>query len=61
MNAILKNWKTTLAGVATLLTIIVHLANNGWAINATDIAGVTAAFGLVGAKDHNVTGGDVPQ
>lgn len=59
------NWKTSAAGLATILTAAAHLltalASGDFSALATDIPLVLA--GLVGlfAKDSNVTGGTVKQ
>lgn len=57
----IKNWKTTLSGVAiAAVTIAVTLS---WitAEQAAAINGVLVAFGLALAKDSNVTGGNIKQ
>lgn len=56
----MKSWKTTMAGVATLLTgladILMGLAN-GTPINwAVDIVALTTGIGLILGKDFNVSG-----
>jgi hypothetical protein len=52
------NWKTTVAGVSMLLTLA-----GKWYFERTfsidDIVAVLGAFGLMSAKDLNVTGGSV--
>jgi hypothetical protein len=55
--ALLKNWKTTLAGLAAGG---LNMFANG--TNWKQIL-VSLGFGALGlfAKDHNVTGGDTPQ
>lgn len=57
----MKNWKTILSGVLTLSAIGVKIAHNPSSIGADDIAGIAAGLGLLFAKQHNVTGGTVPQ
>lgn len=60
MNTLAVNWKTTAAGVLALLTV----AYKFWqtkTVSPEDIFGILVAFGLVAAKDNNVTGGDVQQ
>lgn len=52
----MKNWKTTLSGLAALLAVAAKIAN-GQADYATDIPMVLAAIGLLTAKDGDVTGG----
>jgi hypothetical protein len=56
----MKNWKTSLGGVATLLAVGAKLLNGG-ELSSTDLALVTTAIGLLFAKDHNVTGGTAAQ
>lgn len=55
-----KNWKTTLAGVGTLLTavaqIITAVANGTMPNWEVVIPLVIGGFGLLFAKDYNVTG-----
>ncbi|CAL77430.1 hypothetical protein; putative signal peptide [Bradyrhizobium sp. ORS 278] len=54
----LKNWKTTLLGVGTLMTaaggLISHFSSSG--ITPADIANISAGIGLLFAKDSSVTG-----
>lgn len=52
----MKNWKTTLAGVAGLISVISKVVGEG-KITADDVALALAALGLLFAKDCNVTGG----
>lgn len=48
------NWKTTLSGIASIITGIVAILNN----HVTEgIAAIVAGVGLLAAKDSNVTGG----
>ena len=58
----MTNWKTTLAGLATimipLLNQIIPVLPPPW---ATIASGVAAGVGLLFAKDMNVTGGTVKQ
>jgi hypothetical protein len=57
-----KNWRTTLAGIGTLLAVAIKVATEGvGAFTSTDAALVTGAIGLVMAKDSNVTGGTIRQ
>ncbi len=56
----MKNWKTTLAGVAALLAVAAKVVN-GHFDPALDGAAVMAGIGLIFAKDSNVTGGTVQQ
>ena len=62
----MKNWKTTLAGLAALGSVLVKLLNQlasgeGINITAEDISIIAVGGGLLGAKDHNVTGGTKTQ
>ena len=55
----LTNWKTTLTGVATLLTALaglLHDLGTGGSITG-DLSAILGGIGLVFAKDWNVTGG----
>lgn len=56
-----KNWQTSLAGLATIILTVAHLAGKGWSVGPEDLAGVTAGVGLLRGKDLNVTGGSKPQ
>lgn len=60
-----KSWKTTSAGVITILIAVLNAGINliqGKPIDfAATIAAVTAGVGLLSAKDSNVTGGTVQQ
>ncbi len=53
----LKNWKTTLAGIATLaigaVLIVIGQVPAG-------VVCIPIGLGFLGAKDGNVTGGTVP-
>lgn len=57
----MRNWKTTLAGLFMILGIIGKDLKAGKVDPLTDFAGVSAAVGLINAKDDNVTGGTVAQ
>lgn len=57
----MKSWKTMLAGIAMLLSLLAKGANNPKAIDQTDIATGIAAVGLILAKDGDVTGGSRQQ
>jgi hypothetical protein len=57
----MRNWKTTIAGVAALLAIISKAVTSGHLEFSTDVPAAIAAVGLLFAKDHNVTGGTSPQ
>jgi hypothetical protein len=57
----MKNWKTTIAGIA--VAAIAAASYLGW-ITAEQAGAITAALtglGLIAAKDSNVTGGNVKQ
>jgi hypothetical protein len=55
-----KNWKTTLAGVAAILTsvlgLIQHIIDGTPLDMEQHITQITLGIGLMVAKDHNVTG-----
>lgn len=59
------NWKTSLGGLGSILTGIagiLHSLATGTPVNwQVDIAAIVAGFGLLFAKDHDVTGGTKPQ
>lgn len=57
----MKNWKTILTGVLTLATVGVKIAHDPASTGAQDVATILAGLGLLFAKQHNVTGGTVPQ
>ena len=50
----MKNWKTSLSGVAALLAVIAKIVN-GQVEWATDIPMAIAAIGLIMAKDYDVS------
>lgn len=62
----MKNWKTTLAGVGVILAAVGNAigqyAKGG--IGAIDypvlFAGLSAGIGLIAAKDFNISGGALP-
>ena len=61
----ITNWQTALGGVASILTALgagVHALSTG-DLNAAYLAipAIVSGIGLIMAKDHNVTGGNVPQ
>lgn len=62
MSSILKNWKTTLAGSAAVLTALGHLASMLSAGQldpntlGADIIGIVTGIGLIFGKDANVSG-----
>lgn len=57
MGNIMKNWMTSVPGILMLLNVAWRVYQNK-VITQDDIAQVLGAFGLMGAKDFNVTGGD---
>jgi hypothetical protein len=67
----IKNWKTTLPGIAAILTALATILTtigSGHAVDPTQwgvlfvaIASVLNGLGNISAKDHDVTGGTVPQ
>lgn len=52
----MRSWKTTLAGIAALMTVAAKIATAGQFDWATDGGAVIAAIGLLTAKDHDVSG-----
>lgn len=56
MKSLLTNWKTTLAGVAAILTAAAHIANSGHFDPSTDGTALMVGLGLIMAKDHNADG-----
>jgi hypothetical protein len=57
----MKNWKTTLTGIAAILAVVAKVLADPTSLNASDVGAVIAGIGLLTAKDHNVTGGAVQQ
>lgn len=57
MPAILKNWYTTIPGILIALNVAWRVYQTK-TITHDDIIEVLGGFGLIGAKDFNVTGGD---
>ena len=57
----MRNWKTTLAGAAALLSVVAKIVVSGSIDWATDGPAILAGIGLIAAKDHNVTGGTKQQ
>lgn len=49
MKGILKNWKTTLAGV---FTIVLSILTSKGKLDATTAAGISGGIGLMLASDH---------
>jgi len=61
MKNIVKNWKTTLAGI---LVVLIPMATQLGYITpemAGGIVTILTGLGLIAAKDGNVTGGTVDQ
>ena len=61
MKSLQKNWKTTLGGAVVLLTGAALTAKFITPEVATAIITLATAFGLIAAKDGNVTGGTKQQ
>lgn len=63
--SLLTNWKTTAAGVLTILVAVAALLGIKVGSNpidpATAIMMISAGWGLLFAKDANVTGGTTKQ
>lgn len=57
----LKNWKTTLAGLVTLAMTAASALHFISEAQAASIMALAVSFGLLAAKDSNVTGGTVKQ
>ncbi len=57
----MTNWKTILTGALTLATVGFKIAQHPADTGTQDIATILAGLGLMFAKQHNVTGGTVPQ
>lgn len=52
-----RSWKTTLAGLALLLTVVSKVAGSGvGSLTGQDWTAVLAGAGLLVAKDANVSG-----
>jgi hypothetical protein len=60
-NLIVKNWKTTLSGIAIGVIAAATYLNWITADQAVSITSVLTALGLIAAKDNNVSGGEVKQ
>lgn len=57
----IKNWKTTLAGIAGILSVVSKALSNDWHFTIEDFGIITASIGLIFSKDRNVTGGTTAQ
>ena len=49
----MKNWKTTLFGLATLFAAVSKIIAHDGAIDTQDLATITAGIGLLTAKDFD--------
>lgn len=56
MKNLLKNWKTTLAGIVTSASVIVPVIAPQYAPIAKQVFGLAIALGLIAAKDGDKTG-----
>jgi hypothetical protein len=56
MNSILKNWKTSLAGIAAIAGVVTTTWLPEYADEVAKVVGILAGLGLLAAKDSNVTG-----
>lgn len=56
MKHILKNWKTSLAGLVSIIVAGLVATHKITPEAATGILAVAGGVGLGAAKDHNVTG-----
>lgn len=61
MKNLLSNWKTTLAGLITLATTVGTSLHFMTVEQASAVMAVAISFGLLAAKDGNVTGGTKQQ
>jgi hypothetical protein len=62
----MKNWKTTLTGIAAIIIVLAKVMNQvasgeGIALSAEDWAILTLGGASIAAKDNNVTGGTKQQ
>ena len=56
MNYILKNWKTTLAGIISIAGVITATWLPQYADEVAKVVGTLAGLGVIAAKDGNKTG-----
>jgi hypothetical protein len=56
MKNLLKNWKTTLAGIVTIAGVITATWLPQYAEHVAQVTGVLVGLGLLAAKDGNKTG-----
>lgn len=61
MKNILTNWKSSLGGIIGLVTVLGTSLHFLTQEQAMAIAAVALSFGLIAAKDSNVTGGTKQQ
>ncbi len=57
MKSLFINWKTTLSGVVTIISLAGAYTGFLTPVQVAAINGIAQAFGFLGAKDGNVTGG----
>lgn len=61
----MKNKKTTFAGIAAILAgaagLVSGVSTGDWTHAEAAVASIVTGIGLICAKDHNVTGGDIQQ
>ena len=51
----LRSWKTTLAGLAAVLAVVVKVINAGFTVTGDDVAAFVAGIGLILAKDFDAS------
>lgn len=56
MNNLLKNWKTSLAGIVAIAGVITSTWLPQYSDEVAKIVGILAGLGLLAAKDGNKTG-----
>ena len=56
MNNLLKNWKTSLAGIVTIAGVITSTWLPQYSDEVAKIVGILAGLGLLATKDGNKTG-----
>lgn len=56
MNNMLKNWKTSLAGLVAIAGVITATWLPEYSEHVTAVTGVLVGLGLIAAKDGNKTG-----
>ena len=57
----MRNWKTTLSGIAALFSVAAKIIMTGQIDWIADGPAIAAGVGLIAAKDFNVTGGTTQQ